>query len=334
MQQWTIDFLHEMFKVLKISKFTDFLNEYIYKESAFRYSLVELNNIRNEKNEIISLKNTRDFIDSYHKQLYGILVSDEGWRDTENEAILDMFKNNYWSPRNFSCAIFFGHNAISINQYKGPECKANRRLIIPWMQNYAENFYHQYIDMEPCIPGSSTLTFDAFARIIHKEMIIEKTIEQTDINKENVEARFAHLSKILQTYSMSLEASHSLEDIISVQFGLENLLNNIRDRYSRESDNRQNNKMRDLTVITAAISLAALFAAFFGIILTILDYKKGFLYNSHNFLSLDFLFDHFNYLGGFSMVIFCSLLIILLLSMLFYLVVHFCLKLLKNKREK
>ena len=277
--------------------------------------MIELNNIVDGEGNLVSLTNMKAMMQTYHRQLYGILVSDEGWKNTPDEEINSLFGHNYWTSRDYACTIVLNRNAILINQYISHECIDNRKYASEWMSHYKGkindlDFYKQYLSLEPCIPGVSTLAFDAYLRCICKEMKIDIAKSRTEGDKETLEKRFLHLSNTLQTYSMSLDVIHSLEDMICAQFGLQGTLNNLRERYTREANNMQNHandlqneRISQLTIITASISIAALLASFMGIILTILDYKKGFIYTLRHCLDINFWGTHLGYLWGLIVVI-------------------------------
>lgn len=314
LQEWTENYCSHLLPLLGICDYKRAFNDSI----NFRYSMIELNNIVDEEGKLVSLTNIRAMMQTYHRQLYGILVSDEGWKNTPDEETNSLFGHNYWTSRDYNCAIFLNRNAILINQYKSLECQNNRDYATDWMSHYKDDlnnldFYKQYISLEPCIPGVSTLAFDAFLRVICKELKIDIAKRRTEGDKESLEKRYLHLANTLQTYSMSLDVIRSLEDMICSQFGLQETLRNLRERYTREANNMQNHandlqseRISQLTIITASISIAALLASFMGIILTILDYKKGFIYTLRHCLDLNFLGTHLGYLWGFIVVIFLT----------------------------
>ncbi len=311
LQAWTENYCSRLLPILGIHDYKRAFNNSI----NFRYSMIELNNIVDEEGNLVSLTNMKAMMQTYHRQLYGILVSDEGWKNTPDEEINSLFGHNYWTSRDYACTIVLNRNAILINQYKSPECVYNREYATEWMSHYKGkindlDFYKQYLSLEPCIPGVSTLAFDAYLRCICKEMKIDIAKSRTEGDKETLEKRFLHLSNTLQTYSMSLDVIHSLEDMICAQFGLQGTLNNLRERYTREANNMQNHandlqneRISQLTIITASISIAALLASFMGIILTILDYKKGFIYTLRHCLDINFWGTHLGYLWGLIVVI-------------------------------
>lgn len=258
LQKWTEDYCNHLLPILGIRDYKRAFNDSI----NFRYSMIELNNIVDEEGFMVSLTNMRAMMQTYHRQLYGILVSDEGWKNTPDEEINSLFGHNYWTSRDYNCAIFLNRNAILINQYKSPECQYNRDYAGQWMKHYGDNgndlaFYEKYISLEPCIPGVSTLAFDAFLRVICKELKIDIAKSRTEGDKESLEKRYLYLANTLQTYSMSLDVIRSLEDMICSQFGLQQTLNSLRDRYTREANNMQNKKVKILTVVTAFISLCS-----------------------------------------------------------------------------
>ena len=306
LQKWTEQYVSTLLPVLGIADYKKACNG----NFLFNYSMIELNNIVDERGEIISMANAKQFMQTYHKQLYGILVSDEGWQNTPDEEIKSLFGHNYWTSRDYNCAICLNHNAIVINQYKSTECAYNREYAVKWMSHYGDHgndlsFYKQYISLEPCIPGVSTLTFEAYLGVVCKDLRIGIAKTRTEGNKETLENRYKYLANTLQTYSMSLDVIQSLEDMICSQFGLQATLNNLRERYEREANNMQNHgndmqneRISQLTIITASISIAALLATFMGVILTILDYKKGFVYAIRHSLDVDFLGAHIWYIFG------------------------------------
>ena len=313
LQRWTDAYLQELFKALKVN-YPDALNKYIYKDiergeegSAFRYSILELNNIVDEKGNIISLAHVKDMLNTYHKQIYGIMVSDEGWRHTPNNETSNVFEHNYWTSRDFTCTIYLNHNALVINQYDSPECIAYRESATKWMSHYVDvkdgknslSFYQDHITLKSCLPGASSLKFDVFLRVIYKEMMIERVQEKAG-QQALTESKFKMLEKALQSYSTSIDAIHSAEDIICLQFGIPVALNRLNESYKREANNMQDKRVFDLTVITATISISALLVSFAHIALTALDYKKGFIVTIKHIFEPSFWNTHIEYIVGFT----------------------------------
>ena len=333
LQQWTDIYLQEIFKALYID-YPNALNKYIYKDiesgkegSAFRYSILELNNLIDENGEIISLAYVKEMLNLYGKQLYGIMSSDEGWRHIPNNELSTLFEKNYWTFRDYNCTIYLNHNALVINQYGSNEYIEYNKSATKWMSHYVDvkdnknilSFYQEHFIQKSCIPGASSLKFDIFLRVIYKEMMIERALEATDRQKIT-QNKFKMLERALQSYSTSLDAVRSAEDIISIQFGIPAALNHLRESYTREANNMQDSRIFDLTTITASISIAALLVAFAHIALTALDYKKGFIVTIKQIFSQEFWHTHTEYIIGFGRMLFiCSCTTILVYLVIYWL---------------
>lgn len=350
LQQWTDTYLQEIFKALHVD-YPNALNKYIYKDiesgregSAFRYSIIELNDIVDEKGNIIRLTPMNEMLNMYHKQLYGILSSDEGWRHLPDNEKSTIFDKKYWMSRDYNFTIYFNHNALIVNQYDSDEYKTYTVSAMKWMSHYVNvkddkntlSFYQDHFIRKSCLPGASSLKFDIFLRVIYKEMMIERAIEAT--NKQKLpESKFRMLEKALQSYSTSLDAVRSAEDIICIQFGIPAAINRLRESYTREANNMQDSRVFDLTTITASISIAALLVAFSHIALTALDYKKGFIVTIKQIFSLEFWHAHTEYIIGFGRMFFiciCTTIIVYLIIYWLFKKVWYCWDLYKMKKRK
>ena len=284
LQQWMTEYLQALFEVLKLD-YDSSVNNYV-KEAAFRYSLLELDNITisQNANSYAFLNDINKFIRLYVNQLYGLLVSDEGWTAYPKEELLKKFKDNYWSSRSHTCSFFYEHNALVINQYKSSEYVDYQNKFTEWYNQYVDadekqlQVYQDYISLKPCIPGVSSLTFDAFLNAIYKDMQIERTHEMLADN--NAERNVQALDRLLQSYSMSLDEIKSLEDIICNQFSINEKLKNLQERYHRETASVQDSKLYMLTQVTVSLSLVSVAVATFTVLLTILGHKDSGLYTN------------------------------------------------------
>lgn len=284
LQKWMTEYLKALFEVLKLD-YDSAVNNYV-KEAAFRYSLLELDNItisRNAKSYVF-LDNINKFIRLYVNQLYGLLVSDEGWRAYPKDELQKKFKDNYWSSRAHTCSFFYEHNALIINRYKATEYEKYLKNSNTWYDKYVDidgkslPVYQNYVKLKPCIPGVSSLTFDAFLNAIYKDIQIERTQER--LKDGNAEQNVKALDRLLQSYSMSLDEIRSLEDIICNQFSIKDRLQNLQDRYHREASSVQDSKLYMLTQVTVSLSLVSVAVATFTVLLTILGHKDSGLYTN------------------------------------------------------
>lgn len=262
LQKWTEQYLQNLFSILKID-FSKAINNYVRKEGAFKYSLIELN----LKNSKILKVNLQDIKENYTQQIYGLLVGDEGWRHFPIKEV----KYSHWSSREHSYSFFQDHNALIINvDNKEYNSSAQR-----WFKNYPD-LYHTYPDLKPCFPGVSSLTFDAFVNAIYKEMHVDRTQEGLEVN--NAEQNVKTLDELLQSYSTSLDEIKSLEDIICNQFSIPEKLKNLQDRYHRDATHVQDAKLYMLTQVTVSLSLVSVVVATFSVLLIVLGHNNSGLY--------------------------------------------------------
>lgn len=273
LQEWTTEvFLKELFATLKISS-KIYLNEYVYKNGAFRYSIIELDNVKDNSSlgNIIQIERDKD---QYLNQIYGLLVGDEGWRFFPEKEISR--KYNFWSSRNFTYSFFIEHNALIIKQRDDKYIQAS----CEWFEHYPNEGYHEYPLLKTCIPGVSSLTFDAFLTSIYKEFIIESAEKQYKNRDYNPEDKLRELDHLLQNYSMSLDEIKNVEDIICSQFDIPSKLQNIQQLYIRQANNvknkannDQNDNIQILTKITLTISLATLVTTILSVALVVFGYQ-------------------------------------------------------------
>lgn len=254
LQKWTEHYLQNLFSILKID-YSKAINDYVTKEGAFKYSLIELTLQGRETSKII----LQDIQENYTQKIYGLLVGDEGWRYFPRSEV----KYSHWSSREHSCSFFLDHNALIINV----EDEKYNSSAKDWFKNYPE-LYHSYTDLKPCFPGVSSLTFDAYVKTVYKEMILVKAQERHDSSRESPETKLKQLRKILQMHSLSVDEIRNLEDVISHEMGIELKLEELNKSYTREAGKVQNRKVRFLTWITATISISSLIIAILSITCT------------------------------------------------------------------
>lgn len=260
LQKWTEQYLQNLFSILKID-YSKAINDYVTKEGAFKYSLIELTLQGRETSKII----LQDIQENYTQKIYGLLVGDEGWRYFPRSEV----KYSHWSSREHSCSFFLDHNALIINV----EDEKYNSSTKDWFKNYPE-LYHSYPDLKPCFPGVSSLTFDAYVKTVYKEMILVKAQERHDSSRESPETKLKQLRKILQMHSLSVNEIRNLEDVISHEMGIELKLEELNKSYKRQAGIVQNNKVRLLTLITMTISMSSLLIATLAFVFKNPSYDK------------------------------------------------------------
>lgn len=276
-QEWCNKFLCKLMQILELDP-SQALNKHVLKNvdtgedgAAFSYSIMQLDNVYNADKQLISIENVELFKRQYVNQLYGLLVSDEGWRNISKNELLHLFSDNHWASRINTCSFFFGRNILTINQ-KNDLLKSES---YHWFDNYinidvvsGENntaFYSQYGRIQPCFPGVKSLTLFFFLKVIYKDMMIGKTKEYLAESSDSPDENLKILTRAIQSYSMSLETTRDVENRICSQFGIPSELEQLRFRCKLESENRQNNKVRTLTIATVGISIISIIVSMLSI---------------------------------------------------------------------
>lgn len=274
-QEWADQYIRKLMKRLEIDP-SKAVNKHVLKQSnsadqgaAFSYSILQLENIHDSGQ--ISIANIEEFKQVYANQLYGLLVSDEGWRYGSKEDIFAKFKNNYWSSKTNTCSFFLGRNVLTINQTD----EALNKDLNGWFENYVDldpvnesnhvNFYKKYVNLHSCFPGVKSLTLFFYLKAIYKDMMLGKTKEYIMETTDSPDEKYQRLTVALQSYSMSLETMRNVEDMICIQFNMPAEIESLRNRCEVEAANRQNSKMRLLTIVTAGISLIAIIVSMLSI---------------------------------------------------------------------
>lgn len=277
-QEWTDKYVKKLLRALGITDYTKAVNSNVLKNeennidgAAFRYSIIELNNVVDASSKILAISDTNTQLRKYRNQLYGLMVSDEGWRYISSKQLKQQFDNNHWSTRNFITSFFLGRNALIINQYElaektdSKDHKSYNEFSHAWFRNYKHihenDFYSVYAKLHPCVPGISSLVFYAFQNAIYKDFVLEKVKIISDAKNITDEEKYQQLASILQRHSMSLDEFKNVEDCIYSQFGIPAELKNLQERYQREANNVQNKKVVNLTHVTLWTSISALIIA-------------------------------------------------------------------------
>lgn len=250
-QHWADRYINLLIEQLEIHS-SNAVNNYTLKNpengeegTAFSYSIIELNNIKaiGEENAEISIDSIETFKQQYVTQLYGLLVSDEGWRNVAKDEILPQFDNNHWASRKHTCSFFFGHSALVINQTDVQVNNAKQ-----WFAKYHEFdsgnattescFYQDYVTIRPCIPGVKSLTLFPFMKAIYKKMMLERLRTYMNTSQDSPEEKYRRIVATLQNYSMLLDALHKVEDRISEQLAIPKELDELRERCQIEATGR------------------------------------------------------------------------------------------------
>ena len=275
-QDWAENILYSILKEFGIKKYNKSIGNYVISDkknnvtgAAFRYSIVELYNIVDSSNNLIPVSDIDYLLRKYENQLYGLLVSDEGWRFMPFNSSNYKLSKSYWASRSFITSFFLGHNALFINQYSQADNIRFPEAAKKWYDNYKQtdehDYYSKYVGLRPCVPGIASLTFFSFLNAIAKELKIEKVKSSTMSPAMSDEEKYKKMAFALQKHSMSLDEIKNIDDCIYAQFGIPAELKDIHESYLREANNVQNNKVKYLTHVSAMISIAACFIAMLAI---------------------------------------------------------------------
>ena len=270
LQQWCIKYLKDICHAIDISYITglpDFIND-----SVFRYSFIELKDLRTRNNNRIEieLNDTNEFLNKYTKITYGLLQSDEGWRNTPTSITRNKLQD-YWSTRNFSCIFFLEHNALLYNLKNTPIGNKYNITSEQWYSRYQDYKYTNYIKSVPCLTGIDTLAIFPFLKAIYKEINIERYIKENSKlqkklnNMDDARKELERLQKIINSTSFNLGEIACMEKCIYKQFGISNKISHMKELHSQQTDrihfdyeSKYNKKMYILTMITAVLTFATL----------------------------------------------------------------------------
>lgn len=238
----------------------------------FSYSIIELDNVQESKDgKIISMRDIDSFMDDYSHHLYGLLVSDEGWKYVPDKYIEGKFKDRYHSSRDHVYSFFIGHNAIVINQWNAEGCSAYRQFGTDWFEKYNQDgqgfAYSKYFNMTPCIPGLENHLMQIFMKSIYKNVMLERVMnhKEKETSIKELEKNIEKLTVVLESHSVLLGETQNIKDCIHKEFGLNDKLRKIKESYTHKinslntkNDKKQNSKIGRLTHITIALALFSL----------------------------------------------------------------------------
>lgn len=272
LQNWVTDYLRKLCVSLGIS-YVSAVPDYA-KGAAFRYSFIELKEIRNKFGYTLyfDFDQMDDFLKDYCQFTYGLLLSDEGWRATPAHIIQNKLKD-FWFTRKFCCMFFLQHNAILFNQKNSSEGNTYSEFGKKWFDRYQDNKYSSYISAVPCLTGIDTLAIFAFLKAIFKEIQLDKYIEtmskdenETSFIKEALrpilnysilfiqkinnksykgkvterikQARkeLSQLSRLLNSPAFMLGEIKGMEKCIYNQFGIFDTIDYVKELYLRQAD--------------------------------------------------------------------------------------------------
>ena len=275
LRKWATGYLDTVHKALGIdSKLNIDSENGIY----FSYSIVELDDVKaddvkegdvkeDKGQTLISLKNIEDFMQNYSHQLYGLLVSDEGWKYVPDKYIEGKFKDRYHSSRDHIYSFFIGQNALVINQ----KCEEYQKFGEGWFEKYSQSrgkfSYCDYFKAEPCIPGLKNHLFQIFMKSIYKNLMLERIMNDKgeEASIKALEKKIAKLTDALESHSVLLGETQSIKDCVHKEFGLNEKLLKVKERYTykinslnTKNDKEQNNRIDTLTRFTIILALLSL----------------------------------------------------------------------------
>lgn len=273
LQEWVVNYMNKLCKALHVK---DPIPEYI-KYHAFKYSFIELKEICTPRGRLIELDNIDDFLSRYSQQIYGLLLSDEGWSNVPIETIKPKLQD-YWTTRDYACTFFLQHNALAFNLKDSKSGQKQLELGQKWFAKYNDNKYAEYVSNHPCLTGIDTLTIFTFLDAIYKEINIDKyerriregmnnkTFWSVSTKIRKTRERIDRLQEILNNTSVGLEEMASMERCIYKQFGIIEQISRVKDLYKQlveelnfEYDDKNNNKIAWLTLLTVIIGLLSPF---------------------------------------------------------------------------
>jgi len=271
-QEWTAKYFKSLMNALGIVH--PFINN---KYIAFDYSIIELNNIKNSDKKCISIEDIEHVKNKYINQLYGLLVSDEGWNYVPTLHLRRKFHDNYFSTRKHTCTFVIGYNALIINQSDDTYVRPYKEYAVKWFEKYMQEEkdfnYCSYFTISSCIPGLENHIFQVFINSIYKNKILEQTIKLQNKNDKSIqqlEKTLSQLTDALETHSLYLGEIKDVENYIHKEFGINEKIRKIQGNYQHKNnklktryDEQQNNSVRTLTYATIIITLCvAIFSAY------------------------------------------------------------------------
>lgn len=268
LRKWATWYLETVHKALKIDPTLNIRDKNgIY----FSYSMVELDNVSDVEGKVISLRNIDSFMQNYSHQLYGLLVSDEGWRYVPDKYIENKFKDRYHSSRDHIYSFFIGQNALIINQCEAEGGKEYSEFGKEWFKKYTQDSrkfsYGKYFTANPCIPGLINHLFQIFMKSIYKNLMLERIMNDSDgeTSIRDLENKIEKLTGALESHSVLLGEAQSIKDCVHKEFGLNEKWQKVNERYlhkinslNTQNDKKQNNKIDILTRFTIVLALLTL----------------------------------------------------------------------------
>ena len=265
LQQWNANYVKALFKTLNIEGYNNPIGTY----KTIDYSILELNNIKDTNNILLEVYNIEDFKNKYANQLYGLLVSDEGWQYVPALHLSRRFSNNYFSTRNHTCTFIIGHNALIINQTCNNSSIELKKYGIEWFKKYHHPVSFKYDDFfkfRPCIPGLENHLFQVFIHSAYKNYRLEHTIETIkkieDSNLQGLENTLKDLTNILETHAMNMGEIREAEDYVEKEFGISERIIDLQKKYEYRInqlkstyDKQQDRSINILTIATILVSI-------------------------------------------------------------------------------
>ena len=285
MQKWILKYLSQIGKVVTINHKKSF-PPYI-ENGAFRYSLIELQEIVHpitQKPLDLDFNELERIQVEYGHLIYGMLLSDEGWRHIPEKVIKKRLES-HWFTRTYICSFFLNTNGLIFNLKHTTKGREYAKYGKDWFKKYVdhnnnkESKYEKYVTMDSCVTGIDGLILFAFLKCIAKQIHIENNHEIITLPKNQsirssvkqiykLQKNLDHFAKILNSPSFKLGEIESMEYIIHAQFGIISQIQQIKEIYQSQSNNLHfqyekltNKVIKRLTIYTVMIGAIQLFWA-------------------------------------------------------------------------
>lgn len=275
LQEWVNDYIKRLCMALEI-EYKGNVPEYI-EEHAFKYSFIELKEVCNENGDELDIdfNEMNRFLDNHSQQIYGLLLSDEGWVNTPKHVVKDKLQD-YWTTRDYICTFFLQHNALLFNLRESTRGKKLSNFSKEWYSIYQDGKYKEYVSSHPCLTGIDTLAIFTFLNAIYKEINLDrfewkfKNEKNENVSNTMAKIKVARrdlklLQEIMNKTSLKLGEIVSMETYLYKHFGIIEKTKRIKELYEQQVNtlnfdyNDANNKIiNKLTIITIIIGFFSL----------------------------------------------------------------------------
>ncbi|MBR4535181.1 MAG: class I SAM-dependent methyltransferase [Bacteroidales bacterium] len=249
-------------KKIKTNKVIDNFNSLETKK--LQYCLLEIDEIDGEK-----VVDAKEFVLRHKLEMYGLMTGDEGFSYVPESIAEKRLTDFAWQTRKFTYFAGFGKNALIING----KCQLSE--YIQDQTDYVDKYEIEgdgsrqrknYFRLNACLAGVDHGILDTVEDVLVILMKIQH-LSSNDFkdNQDDVDNVRQKLKLFLHSNKFQIEEINSLKQVVSMSFGLPELINETKGLLKTITDDINIQDQIDLNTLMAGLTLGTVIVGLFTI---------------------------------------------------------------------